>query len=318
MSKICEKIPQRRLGKSAVEASRLLFGTLTMGKMQRALSFESGARLLIYAYERYGIDFVDTAQLYETYPYIALALKQAPLKVQTKSYAYDEKTARQSFEEAVRGIGREYIDVFMLHEQESVYTLKGHEEALRFLQKKKEEGYIGALGVSTHHVACVKACVNNPYVEIVFALYNMLGLGIADGTREEMFFALQTLKSSGKGVECMKVLGGGHLILHRKEALRHCLSAGLFDCIALGMQDIQEIDYAASLFLGKEPDETLAQKADRRLLIDDWCEGCGACVKRCKQEALFLKDGKAQVKQERCALCGYCASVCPNFCIKVI
>jgi Fe-S-cluster-containing hydrogenase component 2 len=41
-------------------------------------------------------------------------------------------------------------------------------------------------------------------------------------------------------------------------------------------------------------------------------------VQRCKNHALSLQDGKSVVDAEKCALCGYCAAVCPQFCIKVI
>ncbi len=318
MSRTCNKIGSTSLGKSGIQVPALAFGTLTMGPLQRALSYESGARLLIYACEKYGIDFVDTAQLYETYPYIRRAIAEVPLKVQTKAYAWDEATAEEAFTKAVRGIGRDYIDVFMLHEQESLYTLRGHEKAMEYLTKKKEEGYIGAVGVSTHFIDCVRACARNPYVDIVFAIYNQAGIGIADGSREEMAEALGGIRAAGKGTECMKALGGGHLISSRKEAIRHCMDVDLFDTIVIGMQDPEEIDYCASLFLGMDPDEELARRKDRQLLIEEWCEGCGKCVQRCRQHALTLRDGKACVDRDKCALCGYCATVCPNFYIKVI
>ena len=42
----------RSLGASGMQVSRLCFGTLTMGPMQRGFSPERGAALLTYAYAR--------------------------------------------------------------------------------------------------------------------------------------------------------------------------------------------------------------------------------------------------------------------------
>lgn len=53
-------------------------------------------------------------------------------------------------------------------------------------------------------------------------------------------------------------------------------------------------------------------------MIHDWCEGCGRCVRRCGQGALRLENGRARVDLEKCVLCGYCAGVCPQVCIKVV
>ena len=74
------------LGNSGLKVSRLCFGTLTMSPLQTDLSPEVGAKLLIHAYER-GVRFLDTADLYGTYPHIRLALKDAPdYVVSTKAY----------------------------------------------------------------------------------------------------------------------------------------------------------------------------------------------------------------------------------------
>ena len=92
-----------QLGSSGLSVSKLCFGTLTMSPLQQNMPPEEGARLLVYAYER-GVRFLDTADLYETYPHIRLALKQAPdYVVSTKAYCYDRETARAAFERAFIG-----------------------------------------------------------------------------------------------------------------------------------------------------------------------------------------------------------------------
>ena len=78
-----------RLGRSGLMVSPLAIGTLTMSPLQKNLPPERGAEILLYAAEK-GVNLFDTAQYYDTYEPLRLALKQRPdLLVSTKSYAYD-------------------------------------------------------------------------------------------------------------------------------------------------------------------------------------------------------------------------------------
>ena len=42
------------------------------------------------------------------------------------------------------------------------------------------------------------------------------------------------------------------------------------------------------------------------------------CQRRCGQDAIHVVDGRAVPDEAKCVRCGYCARVCPEFCIKVI
>ena len=309
------------LGRCGLKVSRLCFGTLTMSPLQRNLPPEEGARLLVYAYER-GVRFLDTADLYGTYPHIRLALKDAPgYVISTKAYCYDQKTAREALERAFRGIGRDYVDLFMLHEQESLYTLRGHEEALNYLADQRAKGHIGAVGVSTHFCGCVRAAPRFPMIDVIHPLINAQGIGIQDGTREDMESAIRAARAFGIGIFAMKPLGGGHLIASSRDALRYALDNPLLDAVAIGMQSLEEIDADVAAFEGDPSafDMLEALRGRRRqIMVHDWCEGCGRCRDRCRQKAIEIVDGKARVDQARCVFCGYCARVCPQFCIKVV
>lgn len=309
------------LGKSGLKVSKICFGTLTMSPLQRNMSPEEGARLLVYAYER-GVRFLDTADLYGTYPHINLALKDAPdYVISTKAYCYDRKTTQEALERAFRGVGRDYIDLFMLHEQESLYTLRGHEEALVYLSEQREKGHIGAVGISTHFSGCVKAAAKFPMIQVIHPLINYAGIGIQDGTREDMEEAIRIARSAGIGIFAMKPLGGGHLIRDNRRALEYARSSPLLDSVAIGMQTTDEIDANVAFFSDpNSADERLDALHDRSrtIMIHDWCEGCGRCAERCRQQAISIKDGRAQIDSEKCVFCGYCARVCPQFCIKVV
>ena len=91
----------RPLGHSGLNVFPLAFGTLTISPMQKGFSPERGAELMLYAAER-GVNLFDTAQLYDTYEPLRLALKKRPdLLVSTKSYAWDRQTAQEAFDDAL-------------------------------------------------------------------------------------------------------------------------------------------------------------------------------------------------------------------------
>ena len=310
-----------QLGSSGLSVSKLCFGTLTMSPLQQNMTPEAGARLLVHAYER-GVRFLDTADLYETYPHIRLALKDAPdYVVSTKAYCYDRETAQAALERAYRGLGRDYVDLFMLHEQESLYTLRGHEEALVFLEEQRRLGHIGAVGVSTHYARCVRAVHRFPMIRVVHPLINIGGIGIQDGTREDMEAAIAGARDFGVGIFAMKPLGGGHLMSSNREALNYALSSPLLDSVAVGMQSIEEIDANVDLvehLPQAQARQERLQHRKRRMMVHDYCEGCGRCASRCGQHAISIVDGRATIDPEKCVFCGYCARVCPQFCIKVV
>jgi len=310
------------LGKTNIKVSKICFGSLTMGPLQRNLSTFEGASLIEYAYEQ-GVNFIDTAELYETYGHIGEALKRIPrerIVIASKSYSYSKETAMVSFEKALKEMNTDYIDVFMLHEQMSEHTIRGHYEAIEYFLKMKQEGKIKAFGISTHYVAGVKAAIKYPEIEIVHPITNINGLGIQDGTRDEMEHALKIFKNNGGGIIGMKPLGGGNLLNNIDACFDYVLAQEYIDSIAFGMQSFAEIDYNVKRVNGELIPEALRETVavgDKKLKIADWCIGCGACVKKCDHKALKVENGMAVVDASRCVLCGYCSSVCPEFCIKV-
>lgn len=312
----------RALGRSGLLVSRLCFGALTVGPLQRNFIVSEGAEVIRHAFEA-GVNFIDTAELYDSYAYIKKALlgMDRQIIIASKSYAYTSKDMRKSLEKALRLLGREYIDIFLLHEQESILTIRGHWEAVEFLIKAKEEGVVRAIGISTHSVDGVRAASMIPEFDIIQPLINISGIGIKGGGKEEMLSAIRKASSLGKGIYGMKALGGGNLLDQVEEAFDFVLSVPELAAVAVGMSSKEEVDFNIALFSGQEIKpllRTLVGSQRRRLIIEEWCSGCGRCIDRCGAGALRLVEGRASVDQSLCRLCGYCGSVCPDFFIKII
>lgn len=309
------------LGRTGLKVSKMCFGALVMGPLQVSLTPSEGAKIIRAAMER-GVNFIDTAELYGTYDHIREAMKgcfRRPV-VATKSYAYTAEGAAESVEKARRGLDTDVLDLFMLHEQESRLTLRGHRDALEYYLNEREKGRIKAVGVSTHHIEVVRAICDMPEIDVIHPIVNRTGIGIADGSLNEMLDAVKSAWECGKGVYSMKPLGGGNLLNSYDECMDFVLGLPYVHSIAIGMQSIEEVEMNLCRFEGRKiPDklqDSLAAKG-KHLHIDYWCEGCGRCVERCGQDALSLVEGKAAVDRSKCVLCGYCGSVCPQFAIKI-
>lgn len=328
------------LGQTGLSVSRLCFGTLTVGPAQADLRDDEAAALLGYALEK-GVNFIDTAELYDNYDMIRKVLRHSPRRpvIATKSYAYTRQQAQESFDLARKKMDVDTIDIFLLHEQESILTMDGHQEAFAHMLELKEKGLVRAIGLSTHAIEPVRALADaktggdnsiwqrmqlSPgayqYADIIHPLINMRGIGILDGSASEMVSACKKAQTAGLGLYGMKALGGGHLLAVYREAMAFMLNLDFLSSVAVGMQDQDEVNANLAMFSGFFISETQVRKAmakKRQLKIEDWCSGCGKCTMRCSGNALYMLEGKAHVKQHKCVYCGYCASVCRDFAIKV-
>lgn len=311
-----------KLGNNDIYVSQLCFGSLTISPLQANLSLEKGADLIVLAMEM-GINFLDTAEFYENYSYIREAIKksQKELIVSTKSYAYTYDGMKRSVEKARKEMNRDVVDIFMMHEQETILTLKGHREALEYLLEAKAKGIIKAVGVSTHTVEVVNAAANMKEIDVIHPLINYKGIGIKDGNRQDMEKAIEKAFKNGKGIYAMKSLGGGNLIGDKQKAFEYILSIPYIHSVAVGMKSEDEVLANTLLFDGKKIPKDITDRLDnqkRKLLIEDWCIGCGQCAKNCRYGALSIVNQKAEVDPHNCVLCGYCSGYCPEFCIKIV
>lgn len=311
---------QVKLGLWGAEVSEICFGSLAISPLQGRVSDAEGITVLRYALEQ-GINWIDTAEIYDNYAQIAAAIKgHDEVRIVSKSYSVSAEEMRQSLEKARSALNRDTLDFFLLHEQESALTLKGHSGAWEELLRAKEQGIVRWIGISTHAVEGVRAGALLPGLDVIHPILNYQGLGIIDGSLNEMLDAIRFASEIGIGIYAMKVFGGGHLANDPERAVTFIRSIAGVQGMALGMSSREEVDYNLLLLADQEVPAELQKKVKhrkRKLYIADWCQGCGRCIEACPQEALSMEK-VAVVKAEACVLCGYCGRVCPHFCLKIV
>ena len=306
------------LGNTGIEVSIAGFGVLPMGPAQLALPVEEGAEILRYAMD-HGINFLDTAQYYRTYPYISKAFEKGNydhVVICSKSLCTDYEGMMDAILEAREAMRRNVIDIFLMHEVRSG-QLEERAGAWQALKDAKEQGLIRAIGLSTHHVDITEAAASMPDLDVVFPLINFAGIGIRKGdsfaSKEEMMDAIGKCHSAGKGVFSMKAFGGGSLTAHYQEALDYVFSKEEIDSVMIGFGKISDVEDLLSYLEGTMEKSYNPDISKKKVYINqEDCEGCGDCKRICPAGAIFYNDtGLSEIDHEKCLTCGYCTPVCP-------
>ena len=343
------KMLRQYLGNTGLLVSRAGFGVLPMGPSQLALPLEEGAEVLLAAMQA-GINFFDTAEYYQTYPYLRRAMDLfaasggAPdsLILSSKSLSPDYSGMMEAIEDARVQLGRDVIDIFLMHEVRSG-QLEERSGAWQALVDARERGLVKAIGLSTHHVDVCAAASQIDDLDVVFPLLNYAGLGIriteASGnagdaeaacgssgvsggsrgierfaTADEMLGAIRLCREAGKGIYTMKAFGGGSLTSTYQKALDFVFSQPDVDAVMLGFGKKSELDDLLSWMDGTMDPAYNPDVSKKRVRVNqEDCEGCGACRAKCASGAIFWnpENGLAEVDQTKCITCGYCIPACP-------
>lgn len=313
-----------KLGNTELYVSPVSFGVLTVGNTQLDLPVEKGAELIKHALKK-GINFFDTAQYYETYPYLKAALENVDMSpsaknkpvICTKSLCPSYEEMEYAIHEALKEMSLETIDIFLLHEIRQDPDWQMRSGAWKCLQDYKEKGIVKYIGISTHHVDITEKMATIPECDVVFPLINYASLGIrkgnGPGTCEEMASAIKKCADAGKGVFAMKAFGGGNLTGDYVKALDYVSSLDGISSIMVGLGKTEEIERLVEYAEGTLSPDYTPDISHKKIHIDVGdCEGCGSCIERCPNRAIsWNKNGIAEVNHHKCLTCGYCAPVCP-------
>ncbi len=314
------------LGRTGIKVSELCFGALPMGPLQKKIAPETGAEIILQALNG-GVNFIDTAQLYQTYEPIRQALQQAETRpiIASKSMALKAPEMEAAIEECLRELKIDYIDIFHLHaarvpEGEDVFKIRA--AAWQVMLDYKKKGLIKAVGISTHSVPAVRLAATNSEVDIVFPIINKTGTGILHGSTEEMIEAIKRCQVQDKGIYLMKALGGGCLVNDYHSALSFVRDH--FDLpVAMGMVNHAEVEYNLAYFNANPqaraqlPVPIAESKCFQ--VVEFLCKNCGECIENCPNLAIARPEteSKPVINPDLCLRCGYCVGFCPQFAIRM-
>src|SRR5579862_1379431 len=233
------------LGTTGIRTSRLAMGTGTVGSghhsNQTALGLKGLSDLLLNGYD-HGLRFFDSADAYGSHPHVAEALKYVPrdkVTVLTKTWARDPKSAREDLDRFRRELGIDYIDVCLMHCLTEGDWTERYKGVMDVLSEAKQKGVIRAHGVSCHSIEALRAAAKSPWVEVDLARINPIGSHM-DASPQEVLSVLREMKSVGKAVIGMKILGQGDLRGRVDDALRYALSLGVLDAFTIGAESKSE------------------------------------------------------------------------------
>jgi aryl-alcohol dehydrogenase-like predicted oxidoreductase len=233
------------LGSTGIKTSRLAMGTGTVGSEhhshQTVLGVKGLSDLLLNGYDR-GLRFFDAADSYGSHPHVAEALKHVQrdkVTVLTKSWARDAAGMRADLDRFRRELGTDYLDVCLMHCVTEADWTDRFRGAMDALSEAKQKGIIRAHGSSCHSIEALRAAAKSPWVEIDLARINPVGAAM-DADPATVVGVLKEMKSAGKAVVGMKILGQGALRTRQDEAIKYALSLGLLDAFTIGAESKQE------------------------------------------------------------------------------
>ena len=235
------------LGTTGIKTSRLAMGTGTVGSghhsHQTALGVEGLSDLLLNGYD-HGLRFFDSADSYGSHPHVAEALKHVQrdkVTVLTKSWARDAAGMRADLDRFRRELGTDYLDVCLMHCLTEADWTDRYRGAMDVLSEAKQKGIIRAHGCSCHTIEALRAAAKSPWVEIDLARINPIGAEM-DADPATVTSVLKEMKTAGKAVVGMKILGQGALRDRQDEAIKFALSLGVLDAFTIGAESKQEQD----------------------------------------------------------------------------
>jgi predicted aldo/keto reductase-like oxidoreductase len=218
-------------------------GTVGVGhhSHQTALGIDGLSKLLLNGYDN-GLRFFDSADSYGSHPHVAEALKhvdRSKVTVLSKSWARDPNEMRADLERFRRELNTEYIDVFLMHCLTEADWTTRYRPVMDVLEEAKHKGIIRAHGCSCHSIEALRAAAKSPWVDVDLVRINPIGSHM-DADPDTVASVLREMKSSGKGIIGMKILGQGDLRNRQDEALRYALGLNLLDAFTIGAESVAE------------------------------------------------------------------------------
>ncbi len=209
----------RELGSTGIQVSPLGLGTVKIGRDQQVkypagftIPDDRAVRELFELAWELGINTLDTAPAYgnseerlgQLLPHkddwVIVGKVGEIFENGESSFDFGADYTRMSVERSLKRLGRDYIDMVLVHSHGDDMQIIQHEAVCDTLQELKHEGKIKAVGMSTKTVEGGTWCVEN--LDVVMASYNPV--------YTDELPVLQRAAELNKGVLIKKGLQSGH------------------------------------------------------------------------------------------------------------
>lgn len=313
------------LGNTGLTVNRLGFGGIAIQRVSEQQAIET----VIHAVES-GTDFIDTSRIYDTSEErIGKALQQVDRRRVVLASKSKDRTAdglRRDLDISLATLQTERIELYQCHfvkpqEYETIIAPGG---ALEGLQKAKQEGQIGHIGISSHSLDLLERIVSDGLFETIMVCFNFLENKAAEKV-------IPAALAKGIGVIAMKPMAGG-VIEEADLALEFALSVE--DVLVLcGVESKALFDQNWRVFHSRsewnDPKRKAVAEAASRYDREfcrrcDYCQPCSeeiniqmmlgirSQVKRMGPGILQKEPSMSIIEQARqCSECGECMTRCP-------
>jgi aldo/keto reductase family protein len=249
-------VDQVELGKTGIKLSRLGIGTgSSNGHEQTAAGKQRFVDLIHAAYDR-GITYIDTAQRYQTFEWIADAIKGLPrekLYLQSKVPGQPEDVLA-AIDLHRKTFNTDYVDSLLIHCMVDKDWTDGWKRIMDGFNEAKEKKWIRAKGVSCHSLPALKGATASDWTEVHLVRVNPIGRhmdsspgavwGTPDAEISPVMEQVKTMHAKGHGVIGMKIYGNGDFKKpeEREKSLRFALGCKDIDAMVIGFINTKQID----------------------------------------------------------------------------
>jgi len=253
-------VDQVPLGKTGLQICRLGIGTGTDGgRAHRALGQPGFNDLIHYAYD-HGITYIDAAQAYASFPWVADAIKGLPrekLFIQSKIMGVPGD-ALATIDHHRKVLNTDYVDSMLVH---CMFTHNWTDEwkrAMDGFNEAKEKKWIRAKGVSCHSLPALRTANASDWNDVHLVRVNPQGKRI-DGEAEEVdtdgnpsfdvspvMTEIKSMHAKGRGIIGMKIIGDGRFVKaeDREKSIRFAMACKEIDAIVIGFTNKEQVDEA--------------------------------------------------------------------------
>jgi predicted aldo/keto reductase-like oxidoreductase len=248
------------LGSTGIKISRLGMGTGSgNGQRQTALGREGFNNLVHYAFDQ-GVRYIDTAQSYATFQWIADAIKGLPREkifIQSKIDG-NPGDVLAAIDRHRKVFNTEYVDSMLVHCTVHPNWTEQLKPVMDAFAEAKDKKWIRSKGVSCHSLPALRAAVTTDWTEVHLVRINPQGRRM-DGMEEVMggprdpghpiepvLDELKKMRAKGRGVIGMKIIGEGSFVNpeDREKSIRFAMSRPEIDAVVIGFKSNAEIDEA--------------------------------------------------------------------------